>query len=74
MSRDDAIRRAREFVLQTTGIDADPDRMDLRGSTWRAFYGAVHFYTAEIAAGAIIDGGEYNVDVDDVTGTVTVFA
>ena len=79
MNQTEATSRARAFVLANTGVDADPDDIELTTGvnnmpTWRAFYSVAHFHAEELAAGATIDGGEYIVDVNDATGQVSVFA
>ena len=66
MTEVEATAKIREFVRANTSVDYDPDWIKLSGKgdgplTWTAYYSAVHFYPAEIAAEATIDGGEYIV-------------
>jgi hypothetical protein len=67
MNQTEATARARTFVLETTGIDADPDwiRLEPDKGTWTAFYGAEHFFPDHLAA-TVADA--YIVKVDDQTG------
>jgi hypothetical protein len=74
MDQREARALVRTFVRDNTGVDADPDWIRRDGRFWRAYYGAEHFYRDEMAAGMIIDGGEYILDVNDDSGEVSVFA
>jgi formate hydrogenlyase subunit 6/NADH:ubiquinone oxidoreductase subunit I len=70
MNETETTARARAFVLETTGIDADPDWIQLTPDkrSWKAFYGSEHFLPDKVAASVAVDGGEYIVIVDDQTG------
>jgi hypothetical protein len=78
MTKDKAIELGNALVLRNTGIRCDPDSARLVSGVgerphWALMYNAKWFFPEEIAAGAVIDGGEYFITVDDATGEVSVF-
>ena len=70
MNQTEATARARAFVLAITGLDADPDWIQLTPDkrVWRACYGPEHFLADRLAESVAVGGGEFIVNVDDQTG------
>ena len=72
----EAIQRANAFVLQTTGVDGDPEVVRLVSGPgrkhWWMLYNAAIRFPREVAAGSTVDGGELMIQVDDETGDVAV--
>lgn len=78
MSIFDVIQRANAFVLATKGVQGEPDSVHLiRNSDsnrlWRLLYHFSLFYPELAREGGVVDGGEYIVDVDDISGKISVF-
>jgi hypothetical protein len=73
----EAIQKGNAFVLQHTGVKGDPDfvrlvdQPDKRRSWWLSYPPAL-FYPEKIAKGDIIDGGEYIITIDELTGEVSI--
>jgi hypothetical protein len=77
MSIIEAIQKSNALVLQKTGVWADPVFVRLveipgKGSTWRLIYKA-ELFLPKLPEGAVTDGGEYIVEVDEATGSASVF-
>jgi hypothetical protein len=71
----EAIQKSNALVLQKTGVQADPVYVRLvempgKGSTWRLMYKAELFLPKQ--EGAVTDGGEYIVEIDQTTGLSSV--
>lgn len=79
MSITEAIQKSNALVLQKTGVQADPVFVRLvempgKRSTWRLIYKAELFLPKDAQEeGAVTDGGEYIVEVDQETGSSSVF-
>ena len=71
----EAIRSANTFLLRETGVEGEPEfvrLVDRAGGSraWLVVYPARLFFVRESEEGAVIDGGEYIVYVDESTGHV----
>lgn len=78
MTRSQAIQIGNAFVLQHRGVQGEPEHVQLmeragKKRSWSLVYGAALFFPTEIAEGTVIDGGEYILTVDDVTGQASHF-
>ena len=76
MNESDAVTKAKQFVLEHTGINVEPQstrlikRPDGR-RYWSVVYAAELFFSQDAERGATVDG-PYALRVDDVTGEVSV--
>lgn len=70
MNESDAVAKANEFIHAETGVECKPCHVsfDDRRREWVIVYGNSNFFSDEIAAGAVMDGGEAFVIIDDQTG------
>jgi hypothetical protein len=79
MSIIEAIQKGNALVQQKTGIRADPVFVRLvempgKRVVWRLIYKAELFYPKYAQEeGAVTDGGEYIVEVDQATGSASAF-
>lgn len=76
MNREQAITRAKAFVLQHVGVDAEPASARLLERPGELPYWSIVFmpdvlHPEETARGEVIDG-PYVLHVDDVSGEVSV--
>jgi hypothetical protein len=73
----EAIEKASAFVRDRTGVNGSPEFARLverpgKPRSWWIVYRAELFFPDEVKSGAVIDGGEYVVRVDDASGDVSV--
>lgn len=78
MTEHEAIDRANVYVMQTYGIQAEPTGIRYiknkeSPSYWSILYGPEVLYPKDMAEGAIVDGGELFLRVDDASGVVSVY-
>lgn len=78
MNETEAIAKANKYVLEDQGVEAKPVEIHLiqRPGTrryWWVSYGTSIWFPKETAAGAIVDGGEYILRVDDENGEISAF-
>jgi hypothetical protein len=76
MNQVEAIGKAKAFVSEHTGVDADPRSASLirrsgLPSYWSIVYPAELFFPKDAAKGARVDG-PYVIHVDDTSGEVSV--
>ena len=76
MSREEAILKAKAFVLEHVGVEAEAASVRLMTrpgvpSYWSVVYMPEAICPAETARGAVIDG-PYVLHVDDASGVVSV--
>ncbi len=71
----EVIQRANDFILANQGVQGDPDsvRLDRDGRVWTVFYHFSIFHPESFRKGDVMEGGEFILKVDDLTGTVSVF-
>jgi hypothetical protein len=72
----EAVALGNEFVTRTTGAIGDPILVRFleregTGASWRLVYGSRLFFP-DLKDGAVMDGGELVLDVDVVSGTVSL--
>jgi hypothetical protein len=77
MTELEAVQKAKDFLLQMTGVDSDPESTRLiersgRPAYWLVVFSSKLFFAKELNQGSTVDGGEYVVSVNDVDGEVQV--
>ena len=77
MTEVEAIERANQFIFERERVKTEPVEVHLvrradSDAYWWISYGTAVYYPTETAAGDVIDGGDYIVKVDVMTGEVSL--